>query len=182
MTNYRLDHVEGVVDLAKEIASGTEANMEVVVLAAWLHDLAKPGSGGISQHHGIVSADLAEEILTTERVSPEVINQVSDVIRKHVGLTIKEPLRPIEAQILWEADKILKLGIVGFIQYLLNGLKLHPGRSLGQIADSLREFLSLASRIAACMETARAKELAKERLETLRVMSEFLDSELVTGK
>ena len=32
--NYRLDHVEGVVDLAKEIASGTEANMEVVVLAA----------------------------------------------------------------------------------------------------------------------------------------------------
>ncbi|MGD9396839.1 MAG: HD domain-containing protein, partial [Candidatus Thorarchaeota archaeon] len=45
--NYRLDHIEEVVDLAKELASGTEAKLEVVVLAAWLHDLAKPGVGGV---------------------------------------------------------------------------------------------------------------------------------------
>ena len=67
--NYRLDHMDEVVDLAKEIASGTDANLEVIVLAAWLHDLAKPGVGGIpAQHHGIVSAEMAKEILTAEKL------------------------------------------------------------------------------------------------------------------
>ena len=108
--NYRFDHIKEVVDLAKYIGAGTRANMDVVILAAWLHDIAKPGVGGIpAQHHGIASAELAEEILLEEGIDHETITQVSDVIRKHVGLTIKETLEPIEAQVLWEADKILKL-------------------------------------------------------------------------
>ncbi|GAH17697.1 unnamed protein product, partial [marine sediment metagenome] len=106
--NYRFDHIKEVVELAKYVATGTDANMEVVVLAAWLHDIAKPGIGGIpAQHHGIASAEIAEEILLEEGIDLETISQVSDVIRKHVGLTIKETLEPIEAQVLWEADKIL---------------------------------------------------------------------------
>ncbi|MHA2150142.1 MAG: HD domain-containing protein [Candidatus Thorarchaeota archaeon] len=179
--NYRFDHIEEVVDLAKHIASGTDANMDVIILAAWLHDLAKPGVGGLpAQHHGIASAKLAEDILPQEGVNPETIAQVLDVIQKHVGLTRKEPLEPIEAQILWEADKILKLGVIGFIQYILNGVRIEPGRSLNQIADSLREFLPLASDIAHCMVTERGQELAQERLNTLRILSKYLDSELVT--
>ncbi|MBY8998065.1 MAG: HD domain-containing protein [Candidatus Thorarchaeota archaeon] len=177
--NYRLDHIEEVVDLAKHIASGTDVNMDVVILAAWLHDLAKPGIGGIpAQHHGIASAKLAENILPEEGVNPEIITQVSDVIRKHVGLTLKKPLEPIEAQILWEADKILKLGVIGFIQYILNGVRIEPGRSLNRIAESLREFLHLASDIAQCMVTERGQELAQERLKTLRELSKYLDGEL----
>lgn len=181
--NYRLDHIEEVVDLAKELASGTEANMEVIVLAAWLHDLAKPGVGGVpAQHHGIASAELAEDILANEGISPEIINQVSVVIKKHVGLTLKEPLVPIEAQILWESDKILKLGMIGFIQGLLNGVRLFPGRGLMEISKGLHEFLPLAKDIVKSMETKKGKELANERLRTLNVLIESLDNELEPTK
>ncbi len=181
--NYRLDHIEEVVNLAKEIASGTEANMEVVILAAWLHDLAKPGIGGISaQNHGIASAKLAEEVLTAEKVNPEIINQVSEVIRKHVGLSISEPLQPIEAQVIWEADKILKLGMIGLIQGILNGVRLFPGRSLIEIGNDLFEFLPLASDIVKCMVTKRGKEIAEERLSILKEFTKSLDNETNFGK
>lgn len=181
--NYRLDHIDEVVGLAKEIAFGTDADLEVIVLAAWLHDLAKPGVGGIpAQHHGIVSAEMAKEILTAEKVDREIIDQVVEVIEKHVGLTIKEPLEPIEAQILWEADKILKLGMIGFIQGLLNGVRLFPGRSMSEIAEGLHEFIPLASDIAQCMETKRGKVLANKRLNTLKELIKYLDSELEPAK
>jgi uncharacterized protein len=181
--NYRFDHIEEVVTLAKHIASGTDANMDVVILAAWLHDLAKPGIGGIpAEHHGVASAKLAEDILTEEGIDSETIGKVSEAIRMHVGLTIKEPLKPIEAQILWEADKILKLGVIGFIQGLLNGVRLFPGRSMSEIAESLHEFIPLATSITKCMVTKRGKEIAQERLNTIKILIQYLDSELQVGE
>jgi uncharacterized protein len=177
--NYRGDHIEEVVVLAKHIAEGTAADMEVITLAAWLHDIAKPGVGGIAaQHHGIASAEMAEEILTQEKIDRKTIECVSDVIRKHVGLTLKQPLEPLEAQILWEADKILKLGMIGFLQYILNGVRIYPGRSMEKLADETHEFLNLATDITACMVTERGKEIAQERLKTLHHVSETLHSEL----
>ena len=180
--NYRFDHIKEVVDLARYIASGTEADIDVIILAAWLHDVAKPGVGGISaEHHGIASAEIAEEILLEEGIDHETIVQVSDVIRKHVGLTIKETLEPIEAQILWEADKILKLGIVGLLQYVLNAVRIFPGQGLEDISTKLREFLPLAKELANCVVTERGKEIATERLQQLHILSEMLDSELNAG-
>jgi len=180
--NYRFDHIKEVVNLAKYIAEGTDANMEVVVLAAWLHDVAKPGIGGISSDkHGVTSAEIAEDILLDEGIEHETITQVSDVIRKHVGLTIKGTIEPIEAQVLWEADKILKLGIVGLLQSVLNEVRIFPGQDLNEINKRLREFLPLAANLAACVVTERGKEIAKERLQRLYLLADMLDSELNSG-
>lgn len=177
--NYRFDHIEEVVALAKYLASDLDVDMDVILLSAWLHDLAKPGVGGIpAQNHGVVSAKLAEDILTEEGMALEVISKVSDVIRKHVGLILKEPLEPIEAQILWEADKILKLGMIGFVQGLLNGVRLFPGRRLGKISADLHDFLPLATAIVKSMETKKGRELANERLNTLKLLIDYLDREL----
>jgi hypothetical protein len=181
--NYRLDHIEEVVILARYLASDLDVDMDVLILSAWLHDLAKPGVGGIStQHHGVASAMLAEDILTEEGIDSETVSKVSDVIRKHVGLTLKEPLDPIEAQILWEADKILKLGIIGFIQGLLNGVRLFPGRGLEEIAKNLHDFLPLATDIANSIETKKGRVLADERLNTLKFLIGYLDRELEPTK
>lgn len=180
--NYRFDHIKEVVDLSKYIAAGTDANMDVIILAAWLHDIAKPGVGGIpAKHHGIASAEIAEEILLQEGVDYETISQVSDVIRKHVGLTIKETLEPIEAQILWEADKILKLGLVGLLQSCLNGVRIFPGHGLKEISAKLHEFLPLAENLASCVVTDRGREVATERLQRLHLLADMLESELNPG-
>lgn len=177
--NYRFDHVEEVVNLAQYIASGTDANMDAVVLSAWLHDLAKPGVGGVSaQDHGILSAELAQDILSREGLDPVTINRITDVIQKHVGLTLEKPLEPIEAQILWEADKILKLGLIGMLHYILNGICISPGMSLPDISIKIKEFLPLAQKIVDSVVTDRGKEIAQERLRTLHELSITLESEL----
>ena len=180
--NYRLDHVEEVVELAKYIGESTDADLEVVTLAAWFHDLAKPGVGGINaKDHGRVSGELAEDWLTKAGYDSEITSRVSDVIRKHVGLTLEKPLEPIEAQVLWEADKILKLGFIGLIQYILNNIRISAGLSLIEISEKLHEFLPLATKIARSVNTERGREIADDRLQRLFVLSEMLDSELNPG-
>jgi len=177
--DYRGDHVEQVVKLAKDIGSTTDANMEVVTLAAWFHDFAKPGLEGIEiRHHGIASAELAEDGLAQFGYDAKTITQVADAIRKHVGLKLEKPLEPIEAQVLWEADKILKLGLVGLLQYVLNSVRIRPGQCLEDIADGLREFLPLAADIASSVVTERGKEIATERLQRLHQLADMFDSEL----
>lgn len=181
--NYRLDHVEEVVELAKLIGKSTTADLEVVTLAAWFHDLAKPGVGGISaKDHGKVSAELAEDWLLKAGYDLEITERVCDAIRKHVGLTLEKPLEPIEAQVLWEADKILKLGFIGLIHYILNGIRISKGLTLNEISEQLHEFLPLATKIAGSMNTKTGKEIADDRLKRLFILSEMLDSELNPGR
>jgi uncharacterized protein len=177
--NYRGDHVEQVVRLAKHLASKTEADLEIIEFAAWFHDSAKPGLGGVTiRDHEIASAELAEKWMKKNGYNNSFTEKVCDVIKKHVGLTLERPLEPIEAQILWEADKIHKLGLIGLLQFILNGIRIEPGNTLGDFHTKLVQFLPLASRIADSVVTDRGKELAYDRLKTLQDLARTLESEL----
>ncbi|MGY5871396.1 MAG: HD domain-containing protein [Candidatus Thorarchaeota archaeon] len=181
--NYRLDHVKQVVELAKHIGPAIDADMDIVILAAWFHDLAKPGLEGIAiRDHGTASAEIAEHWMIEKDYEPDVITRVSDAIRKHVGLKLEKPLEPIEAQVLWESDKILKLGLIGLLQYVLNCVRISPGQELDKIASKLHEFLPLAQGIADSVVTDRGKEIANERMQSLHTLSKMLNSELNPGR
>lgn len=175
--DYRFDHVGQVVQISKYLAQQTGANLDVVTMAAWLHDISKPGIGGDS-NHGEASAIAAREILTKEGIDRITIDRVCDAIRMHVGLTLDGPLTTPEAQALWEADKLVKLGIVGLVHYILNGIKLKPGMDMEGIAREIRGFIPLAERIAASMSTQAAKQVAGSRLQHLKTVSGYLDAEL----
>jgi uncharacterized protein len=174
--DYRFDHVENVVHIVKQLARDNNADINIVTIAGWLHDIAKPGMESI-QDHGILSAEIASEVLRKEGVEEKVIENVCDVIRKHVGLTLDEPLTPIEAQILWEADKLVKLGIIGFIHSLVYYVKFRPGMSSNNLAKEFRDYIPLAERIAASMDTDSGKSLARQRLRNLKRIIESLESE-----
>lgn len=175
--DYRYDHVSEVVRIAKYLAKESDAEMDVVIMASWLHDIAKPGMSGVP-NHGKTSADIARQILIEFGIELNIINEVCDVIIKHVGLTLEKPLSPIEAQVVWEADKITKLGASGFIHFIINGIKYKPGRSSVEIAKEIRKFMNLAEEIAASMNTEASKKLASMRIENLRMVSHALDEEL----
>jgi HD superfamily phosphodiesterase len=178
--NYRLDHIRQVVEISDLIASRTGADRDLVSVAAWMHDLAKPGSGRV-ENHGKKSAARASGILRQESIEPSTISRISEIIEKHVGLTLEKRLEPLEAQVLWEADKIVKLGAVGLLHFILNGIRIHPGRDLLTWAGAMREYISLAERIAESMHTDIGKEMASERIDAIRDFSERLDSELTHG-
>ncbi|TFF95287.1 HD domain-containing protein [Candidatus Thorarchaeota archaeon] len=175
--NYRFDHVAEVARVAQYLARGTSADKEVIQVAAWLHDAAKPSLGGV-KNHAEASAELASTLLSEAGLDRRFIDSVCDAIRKHAGLTLSKPLEPIEAQIIWEADKIVKLGAIGFIHYVLNSIQMSAGKTLQDLSKEAKDYLPLAEKIAASMSTKKGKKLAKTRLETLRRISDALEEEL----
>lgn len=175
--DYRLDHTRRVVKLAKKICNEMKADMETITLAAWLHDIAKPGNHGVP-NHGEKSAEMASEILLEMGYDAEIISRVRDMISKHVGLTLEKHIEPLEAQILWEADKLDKLGIVGYVNGIIVFPRMQPGKTMDDLSKWLREFFPLADRIASSMYTPIGKIIAQERLKHLKEMSKMLEYEL----
>ncbi|MFQ5833196.1 MAG: HD domain-containing protein [Candidatus Thorarchaeota archaeon] len=175
--DYRFNHVNEVVNVAGHIARSVGADTEVITLAGWLHDMAKPGMGNVKRH-GEASAKMARNLLEEHGVDKQVVDRVCDTIRKHVGLVLDEPVEPLEAQVLWDADKLVKLGVIGLIHFLANGLKLNPGFELREVAKEIRDFIQLAERIVESMNTQMGKEMAQQRLNTLQFISDSLDREL----
>ncbi|NWF96305.1 MAG: HD domain-containing protein [Candidatus Thorarchaeota archaeon] len=175
--DYRYDHVAQVVSVAKYISEREGADIDLVVPAAWLHDISKPAMGGVKEH-AKASAEMSRDILTRLGYKQDTTAAICDIIQKHEGLTLGEPLAPLEAQILWEADKIVKLGVTGLFHYVLAGIKLRPGRSISDWYHDLVGFLGLADRIAASMHTTTGRELAYERLSVIRATVEALGKEV----
>ncbi|MFW9888764.1 MAG: HD domain-containing protein [Candidatus Thorarchaeota archaeon] len=175
--NYRFDHVAHVVALSTHLAKEVGADIDIVRIAAWLHDIAKPGMGGV-QRHGKPGAKRAREVLEKENLDKETIDRVCDAIEKHVGLTLEAQIQPIEAQVLWDADKLTKLGMFGAIHFLVNGIKINPGWPMTSVAKALRDFMPIAERIKDSMNTKPGKRIAEKRLSSLKTFSELLDEEL----
>jgi uncharacterized protein len=165
--NYRWEHVQAVVRLAVRLADLTGADREIVEAAAWLHDIAK----GQSENHAKDGAVAARRILAETDFPPGKIDAVADAIAKHRGLWIAEPVEPLEAAVLWDADKLSKLGataVLHFVGYLMMVGKGTTAQLLKELPgdgwikpdwqeDTVRSF-----------HTAPARAAGRERMEAFR--------------
>ena len=105
--NYRWEHVKAVVALATRLAALTGADGLVVEAAALLHDIRKD----TGDRHPEEGAAFARTFLAETDFPPEKIAQVAVVIEDHMGLWLDEPLTTLESQVLWDADKLAKIGL-----------------------------------------------------------------------
>jgi uncharacterized protein len=187
--NYRGTHVTEVVRIAKHLAKETGADYDVVVMAAWFHDVEKPSTVGrwgakmkrdeARRTHGQASADIARPYLLEAGVAPDVVERVCDAIEKHVGYTRDEPLTPLEAQVVWEADKLAKLGITSLVFNLINGLRYEPNPNMDDILERARKTYEVyAKDIAASMFTEPGRRIAKARMRNYEAFIQLLESEL----
>jgi len=86
-------------------------NPEVLDLAALLHDIGKYlEKGSDALDHGGISADMAEEFLSSMGFGESRVKAVCHAIRVH---THGEEPRSIEAKVLHDADFLDKMGAVG---------------------------------------------------------------------
>jgi uncharacterized protein len=114
--NYRWEHVQAVVRLAVRLASLTGADPEVVEAAAWLHDVAKEQG----TDHGQEGANSARHILAATGFPNHKVSAVAHAIAQHTGLWRDEPVEPLEAAVLWDADKLSKLGATAVLHFTGN--------------------------------------------------------------
>jgi uncharacterized protein len=180
--DYRWEHVQAVVRLAVRLAERTGADREVSEAAAWLHDVAKPqptdstGSDrGRRRDHGRDGAVLARRILAGTDFPPDKVELVADAIAKHVGLSHDEPVEPLEAAVLWDADKLSKLGatiVLHGIGYLLAEGTSETGRLIERLWDE-----GWAEGIVDNLNTAPARAAGQARLEAYRAFCQQATAE-----
>ena len=172
--NYRWEHVTAVVTLALKLAEMTGADKEVVEAAAWLHDIRK--DAGIK--HPQEGAKAAHEILPTTDFPKKKIGHVARIIRSHMGLWRRKPLKNLEAQVLWDADKLAKMGLTSVFHFTPLNMMKGNGRTTHSFIDKARANNSWLPKAVASMHTEPAKRAAKKRLKAFNKLWNQLEAEL----
>jgi len=175
--NYRWEHVTTVVTLALRLAELTGADIETVEAAAWLHDICKFSHG---EQHPVAGAAFARDFLPTTDFPPGKIAAVAEAIADHMGLWREEPLTVLESQVLWDADKLAKIGLTAVFHWTggaLAGNRMHP---LGALIRRARAN-DWQPRTVASMHTTPARRAAAARLAAFQRLYDDLDRELSGG-
>ena len=169
------DHTLRVLRLCEHIGPAEKADMDVLRVAAVLHDIGRPhqdASRG-SVCHAVHGAVLAEPIVATLVFSPGQKDNILHCIRTHRfrGMHVPETL---EAKVLFDADKLDAIGAIGIARaYLFAGeigARLHSPdisaeKSVPYSIDDtgFREYRVKLSKIKDRMMTSEGKRMAGER-------------------
>lgn len=110
---HDLHHFKRVVRTAKKLCETEKAKPEVVIPAAWLHDLVNvPKTDPRRSQASRLSAEAATEYLRQNGYAEEHLNEIAHAIAAH-SYSAKIPCETLEAQIVQDADRLDALGAIG---------------------------------------------------------------------
>jgi uncharacterized protein len=187
--SHDLLHVRRVVKAAKELARKEGALLEVVVPAAYLHDVvyvskADPRRSQASK----LSADEARRFLAEIEYPSEHRDAIAHAIEAH-SFSAAVATRSLEARIVQDADRLDALGAIGIARALaFSGLALRPIyapvdpfaelRELDDSTNTLDHFFVKLFKLPERMHTASARSEAERRCAIMRDFVEALRSEI----
>ncbi|NLL52022.1 MAG: HD domain-containing protein [Peptococcaceae bacterium] len=198
---HDLDHVLRVYQLAMFLAEDEKkVDRNVLIPAVLLHDIARrledeDPSG--KTDHALLGAAMAGKILREQGYNEQLIPKIKDCIASH-RFRSGSPPSSLEAKILYDADKLDVIGAVGIARsYMLAGrhgermyldialaeyLEQNVGEN-GRIKDVAQhaanlEFELKLKHIPDKLFTAKAKALAKQRLDFMQSFFEVLKQEI----
>jgi uncharacterized protein len=183
---HGFDHIQRVYHLAERLALAAKADLEIVRAAALLHDAGDsldtgPGAAGdnadnrLGHHH--VSALFARQVLQAQGWSDERINAVEHCIRAHRFRDDREQPETIEAQVLFDADKLDAIGATGVARAVAYAARagqpayfppsdsfLQNGQmEAGEAHSAYHEFLFKLRKLQDRLYTPAARQIAAER-------------------
>jgi uncharacterized protein len=173
--SHGFDHVKRVLSLSLRLGREAEANLEVLTLAALLHDIGRPEedrTAGKSCHAEVGSRE-AGEILKKFGAAPATVRKVRDCVRQHRYRGEAVPVS-LEAKILFDADKLDSLGAVGIGRAFLFagevGARLHNTAAEAEKAEpysvgdtAFREYQVKLRNLPRRMKTPEGRRLGRER-------------------
>ena len=89
-------HIKIVYELAKKHANEYGADIEIVAIAALLHDIASVTDVKFTEEHHIIGADIAEKLLLAENYPNEKIDLIKRCILNHRGSRLVDKTTPEE--------------------------------------------------------------------------------------
>ncbi len=120
-------HVDRVVNVAKIIGREMNANLNVIVPAAYLHDCVYISKTDTRRKEASrISADKAIELLSNWNYPSEFFPEVHHAILAH-SYSAGIPASTLEAKIVQDADRLEALGAIGIIRcFTLGGMMGRP--------------------------------------------------------
>ena len=173
--SHAWDHTQRVYNLCLHIGESEGADMEVLKIAAYLHDVGRPfqdeSKGAIC--HEEKGVEMARALLGKYLISEGQKTNIIHCIRSHRFRGDCQP-ETLEAKVLFDADKLDAIGAIGIGRSFLFagevGAKLHnpyinpeDTRPYTEEDTGYREFKLKLSKIKDRMLTAEGRRMAKER-------------------
>lgn len=187
---HGFDHVLRVLALAERLGAELGADLELLSAAALLHDAAGADPRQNRAEHEESSAEFARQVLAAEGWPEERVEAVVHCIRSHRYRGTEQP-ESLEAQILFDADKLDVIGAFGVARTL--GYALQAGqptfaepserflasgeRELGEPHSAYHEYLFKLRRVRERLHTEPARRLAGQREQVLVQFFEQLAAE-----
>jgi HD superfamily phosphodiesterase len=115
--NYRLEHVRQVERDARWLMQLEGGDEEIIIAAVWLHDRYQPQLAKPDQH-AVLAANWVRANLAKTDFPQEKIAAVANAVEKHSSPAQTLPVEEHEARLLWDADKLTKLGPLSFVNMI----------------------------------------------------------------
>jgi uncharacterized protein len=187
---HDFDHVLRVTRLGEQIAQAEGADVTVVRLAALLHDV--PVTGTARQAHHLAAAEHAGELLRARGLGTSRVANVVHCIEAHRFRHRTVQPATLEAQCLYDADKLDSIGAIGVARVFAyagahgNRLWHTASTAVPPIAEKptgadytpVHEFVYKLREIQATLYTATAQALGAQRHALLCDFFSSLDEEM----
>ena len=161
-------HAKRVRDVALQLANQhpDSVDRDVLAAAAWLHDIGRPlERAGEIDDHDDWAADEATPLLAAEGVAADRITAIEHCLRAHsIRMSSPEP-ETVEAQLLFDADKLDATGVIGLVR-----LACIVGERSGRIGEQyaiIDDAATLTDDAPELPDVGLLREWARERLDAL---------------
>ena len=187
---HDLHHVRRVVRNAIQLTESEDADPQVTIPAAWLHDcVAVPKDSPERARGSLLAAEAAVAFLTGLDYPRDKLPEVFHAIEAHSFSAGISP-RTLEAQVVQDADRLDSLGAIGIARCLVVGG--HLGRPLCAPEDpfcrerppddrqyTIDHFYAKLLKLPATMQTTAGRAEAERRADYMRGYLQRLQAEIL---
>lgn len=189
---HDFDHILRVARLAVHLARAEGADEEVVLLAAFLHDVPSALYTDTRASHHVAAAEFARQYLTMQDMAPAAVENVVHCIAAHRFRDQSIQPQTLEAQCLYDADKLDSIGAIGVARAFAfagnAGTRLWTepvaavpavdAKPVGADYTPVHEYVYKLSRILATLYTPTARQIGAQRHQFMTIFYEQLDAEM----
>ena len=187
---HDLHHTRRVVRNAVQLTAEEEADPQITLPAAWLHDCVAVAKDSPHRAKGsLLAAEAATTFLAEMRYPEAKLPEVFHAIEAH-SFSAGIPPRTVEARVVQDADRLDSLGAIGIARCLLVGG--HLGRPLLAMNDpfcverqpddgryTIDHFYAKLLKLPATMQTAAGRAEAERRADYMRDYLDRLRDEIL---
>ncbi len=118
--NFRLEHIRQVERDALHIMKSERGDEEIILASVWIHDRFQPQFEGAQ--HADKAARWTRDNLALLGFPAHKVEDVALAVKHHTRRSMDIPQEMHEAQLLWDADRLSRLGPVNLISYMMTHL------------------------------------------------------------